>query len=49
MRKQTKAWLKRIAKANQVTQEEVLTYLRELSHSKKVIHHLDLAATPPEK
>ena len=48
MSKKTKAWLKQIANANHVTQEEVIAYLRKLSHSEKVIHHLDLAANAPQ-
>ena len=38
----TKDWLAKVAKQNNVTQEEVLSYLRDLRSSKKVIHHLDL-------
>ena len=48
MNKKTKAWLKQIAKANHTTQEDVMTYLRKLSHSEKVIHHLDLTANSPQ-
>ena len=43
MKKTTKAWLAKIAKLNGVTEEEVLQYLRNLSHAEKVIHHLKLA------
>ena len=48
MSNKTKAWLKRIADANHVTQEEVIAYLRKLSHTNGVIHHLDLVAPDAE-
>ena len=43
MKKTTKEWVAKIAKVNGVTEEEVLRYLRNLSHGDKVIHHLKLA------
>ena len=42
MRKETKAWLAKIAKINGVTEGDVLRYLRSLSFGNKVIHHLRL-------
>lgn len=49
MSKKTQEWLKRIAEANNVTQEDVLAYLRELSHARKVTHHLNLVLTSSAK
>lgn len=43
MKNTTKEWLEKIAKLNGVTVEDVLRYLRSLSDSKRVIHHLRLA------
>ena len=43
MKSTTKAWLEKIAKLNGVTVEDVLHYLRLLSNSPRVIHHLRLA------
>ena len=42
MKQTTKDWIAKIAKANGVTEEEVLRYLRNLSHGNRVIHHLVL-------
>lgn len=44
MNNKTKEWLKRIAAANHVKQDEVIAYLRKLSHTNGVIHHLDLVS-----
>ena len=42
MKKTTKAWIAKVAKANNVSEEEVLRYLRKLSNGQRVIHHLRL-------
>ena len=42
MKESTKKWLEKIAKANGTTAEEVLKYLRSLSSTGMVIHHLKL-------
>lgn len=43
MKTKTKEWISKIAKLNNVTEEEVLRYLRSLSYGNRVIHHLRLA------
>lgn len=43
MKKTTKKWLEKTAKANGVTESEVLRYLRNLSRADKVKSHLRLA------
>lgn len=42
MKNTTKEWVAKVAKANGVSEEEVLRYLRNLSCGKRVIHHLRL-------
>lgn len=43
MKKTTAEWIAKVAKANGVSEEEVVQYLHDLSSGKKVIHHLKLA------
>jgi hypothetical protein len=43
MKKTTTDWLNKIAAKNGVTKEDVLKYVKSLSSSAKVIHHLSLA------
>ena len=43
MKKTTTEWLNKIAVKNGVNKEDVLKYIKSLSSSAKVIHHLSLA------
>lgn len=43
MKATTRNWLDKVARLNGVKRSEVLKYIKNLSSSKKVIHHLRLA------
>lgn len=43
MKKETNAWLQKVAAANGVKREDVLKYIKSLSSAAKVIQHLQLA------
>lgn len=42
MKKSTLAWLKEVAKKNNVSVGQVLRYIEALSRGEKVMYHLDL-------
>lgn len=43
IKKTTEVWLEKVAKKNNVSKEDVLRYLDNLSRGNRVIHHLKLA------